>query len=454
MGDSTQRKESKMTTTSADAKSTAYGEIDRQGDEAVRMAKDIRAHPETGYREHRTAGIVTSVFRRLGIPFEEGLAITGVKGILDTGRPGPTVAVMGELDSHLVRGHPHADPATDFAHACGHHAQVGMLLALAMGLKAPGVMDGLSGRIALIAIPAEEYIEIEYRNELRLQGKIEFLVGKSEWIKLGLFDDVDMALITHTDAQVPNVKFRVGGTANGMVAKQAYFKGVSASAGSLPHLGVNALNAAMLALGAIHAQRETFRDEDAVRVHPIITRGGGAVSAVPDDVRLETHIRAKTIEGVLSATKKVDRALKSGAFAMGASVTITTTPGYLPVQNDPGLQRINTANLMQLAGEDAVTERGHAGWCSDTGDLATMIPVAFPMVASSSGSPHGRDYLVEDYPLTIVSMAKGMAGTVIDLLSDGAEQASQVKESFKPTFTREQYLKTVRGLAGEETYPA
>ncbi len=149
---------------------------------------------------------------------------------------------------------------------------------------------------------------------------------------------------------------------------------------------------------------------------------------MPEDVRLETHIRAKSIEGVRSATKKVDRALKSGAFGMGASVTITTTPGYLPVQNDPGLQRINTANLMQLAGEDAVPERGHAGWRSDTGDLATLIPVAFSMVASASASTQARDYPVLDYPHTLVSMAKANAETVIDLLSDGAEHASLVEE--------------------------
>lgn len=442
------------TTTPADAKSAVYREIDRKGDEAIRMAKDIRANPETGYREHKTAGVVTSVFRELGIPFEEGIGITGVKGMLDTGRPGPTVAVMGELDSHLVKGHPYTDSKTDFAHACGHHCQIGMLLALAMGLKAPGAMDGLSGRVALIAVPAEEYIEIEYRNELRRQGKIEFLVGKSEWIKLGAFDDVDMALITHTDLQRPNVKFRVGGTSNGMVAKLAQFKGVSAAAGSEPHLAVNALNAATLALNAIHAQRETFRDEDAIRVHPIITKGGGAVSAVPDDVRIETHIRGKTIEGVLSATKKIDRALKSGAFAMGASVSITTTPGYLPVQNDPNLKRINDANLMQVVGEDAVIERGHDGWSSDTGDLGTLMPTVLPLIASASGRAHGVDYLVEDYPLTVVTTAKAIAGSVIDLLSNGAEQARQVKESFKPTFTKKEYLATVRALAGEETFSA
>ena len=56
------------------------------------------------------------------------------------------------------------------------------------------MLSSLSGRVVLIAVPAEEYIEIEYRDELRRQGKIEFLGGKPEFIRLGHLDDVDIAM--------------------------------------------------------------------------------------------------------------------------------------------------------------------------------------------------------------------------------------------------------------------
>ncbi|MDP6402708.1 MAG: amidohydrolase, partial [SAR202 cluster bacterium] len=437
-----------------DAKSAVYSEIDRRGDEAVRIAKEVLANPEPGYREHKTSGLVASEFRRIGIPFQDGIAVTGIKGILDSGRPGPTVAVLGELDSHIVNGHPHADPETNAAHACGHHTQPGILVAAAMGLQASGVMDSLSGRVALMAVPAEEYIEIEYRNQLRRQGKIEFLVGKSEFIKQGAFDDVDMAMMTHTENQQQAVKFSVGGTTNGMVAKLIHFTGVSAHAGSQPHLGVNALNAATLALGAIHAQRETFREEDTIRVHPIITRGGGAVSAVPDDVRVETFIRGKTIEAVLSATQKVDRALKSGAWAMGASVSITTIPGYLPLQNDPSLQKLHAANSTGLVGDDGVAQRGHETGSTDMGDLSNIMPVTHPFVAAASGKAHGMDYVVEDYDLAVLTSAKALAATVIDLLANGAGQAHRIEESYEAPLTKQEYLATVRGFAREETFSA
>ena len=96
------------------------------------------------------------------ISFKNNIAITGLKGILNGATPGPTVAIIGELDSHIVNGHRYADSQTSAAHACGHHTQLGMLIASAIGLQATGVMDCMSGRVALMAIPAEEYIEIEY----------------------------------------------------------------------------------------------------------------------------------------------------------------------------------------------------------------------------------------------------------------------------------------------------
>jgi metal-dependent amidase/aminoacylase/carboxypeptidase family protein len=99
-------------------------------------------------------------------------------------------------------------------------------------------------------------------------------------------------------------------------------------------MGVNALNAAMVAMSAIHAQRETYRDQDTIRIHPIITKGGVAVSSVPADVRMETYVRGASIEAFLSASEKVDRALRAGAMAVGGSVDITTLPGYLPIQGN------------------------------------------------------------------------------------------------------------------------
>ena len=372
--------------------------------------------------------------------------------MLEGGASGPTVGVFGEMDSLIVPQHPHADPETGAAHVCGHHCHVGMLLGVAMGLKAPGVMKSLAGRVALLVVPAEEYIEIEHRNGLRRQGQLEFLTGKSEWIKLAALDDVDMAMMTHTTTGREGARFALATTTNGMLAKLVRFEGVASHAGGSPHAGVNALNAAMVGLSAIHAQRETYRDEDTVRVHPIITRGGAAVSSVPADVRMETFVRAKTMDAVVSASQKVDRALRAGAMAVGGGVSITTLPGYLPMENSADLGEVYAANAEALVGREAVTEVGHRSGSTDVGDVSQIMPAIQPYVAAATGRFHGEDYLVQDYGLAVVTAAKVMAMTVVDLLADGARRALEIKKRFRPRMTKREYLAYIRGMASEESF--
>src|SRR5581483_45478 len=100
------------------------------------------------------------------------------------------------------------------------------------GLQAAGVLPALSGRIALIAVPAEEYIEIEYRDGLRRAGELEFLGGKPEFIRLGELDDVDLAMMTHTTSVPEDGKLNCGATNNGVVAKSIQFIGQAAHAGA------------------------------------------------------------------------------------------------------------------------------------------------------------------------------------------------------------------------------
>ncbi len=438
--------------TKEDLKIAVQEEIDRRGQELIQIARTILANPEPGFRETKTSRLVGEKFREMGIPFQGDIALTGLKGMLEGGASGPTVAVMGELDSLKVLGHPHADPVTNAAHACGHHCQIGMMLGVAAGLQAPGVLESLAGRVALIAVPAEEYIEIEYRDELRRQGKLEFLGGKPEFIRLGALDDVDMAMMTHTSSSPDEGKIAMGGTNNGIIAKRISFIGRAAHAGGAPHAGINALNAAMIALSAIHAQRETYRDEDTIRIHPIITEGGVAVSSVPADVRMETFVRGKTIEAFMSASEKVDRSLRAGALAVGGSVTITSLPGYLPIHNDQAMLDLYRANAGGLVGEENMAVLGHRTGSTDMGDVSQIMPVIHPYVAAATGNSHGNDYLVQDYELGVLTAAKAMAMTVVDLLADGGKRAAEIKGDYRAPLTKQSYLSLMRGMQQEETF--
>ena len=433
-------------------KHRVFTEIDSRANEIINLSRTILANPEPGFREVKTARLVAETLARLGLPFRSGLGLTGVRADLLGGSAGPTVALLGELDSLIVNEHPYADPSTGAAHACGHHCQIGIILGAAMGLMLPNVLPALSGRIALVAVPAEEYIEIEYRDELRRLGKIEFLGGKPELIRLGEFDDVDLAMMIHTTSVPEDRQLCMSGTNNGSVAKQIQFIGRGAHAGGAPHLGINALNAATLALTAIHFNRETFRDEDTVRVHPIITRGGEAVSAVPADVRMETFVRGRTIDAIMDASQKVDRALRAGAMAVGAKVKIQTIPGYLPLTQDRHLADIFEPNAAALVGAENVGHVSHRTGSTDMGDLSHLMPAIHPYVGGATGLGHGANYVVEDYQLAVITAAKALAATVVDLLADGAEQANWVIAGHRPDMTRQEYLRFMRKLASEEIF--
>ena len=437
--------------TIAELKQKACQTIDGKKKELIAVAQDILAHPETGFNETRTAALVARKFDEMGISHRSGLAITGVKGGIGCGGgPGPSIAIIGELDSLTVEQHPHSDFQTGAAHACGHNCQIGMMLGAVAGLLTPEVFDRLSGRIIPFAVPAEEFVEVERRLQLRTDGRLEFLGGKQELIRLGEFDDVDIAMMCHTASDMGDRKFAVGGASNGHMVKYVRFIGRGAHAGGAPHLGINALNAATFALQAIHANRETHQAQDTVRIHGIVTKGGEAVNAVPADVRLEWRVRSATPQAVVKNGAAVDRCFRAGALAVGASVEITNIPGYHPIRHNPALQEVFRRNSADLLGERqtmVIPARRNRGGSTDMGDLSRIIPCCHPYTSGAVGSGHSKEYLITDYEAAVVNPAKIMAMVAIDLLADDAAAAKEIVSSHRPDVTKQDYLKFQREQA-------
>jgi amidohydrolase len=426
--------------------------VDAHADELEQLARTIFAQPELGFKEHRTASLVHQWFDRLGLAHQDGIALTGSRADLSGGSPGPTVAILGELDSLLCWEHPDRDPRTGAVHACGHNAQIATMLGAGLALKE--VADSLAGKVALMAVPAEEYVELEERLAFRKQGQLEFLGGKAEMVRLGAFDDVDVAMMVHATARPEDGDLAVGGTNNGMVAKFVRFLGRTSHAGGAPEQGINALSAARVALAGIDAIRETFKDDDHIRVHPIITRGGDVVNAIPADVRLEMFCRGASVEAMELAHRKVDRALKAGALALGGAVEITTLPGYLPLFHDRQLVALFRANAVELVGADNVRDKGHGGGSTDMGDISHLLPTVHPYAGGASGAGHGADYRIDDYTRAVVNPAKALAMTVIDLLAEDARAAKRIIAEFKPRLTKADYLAYLRRLTTQTTFHA
>jgi amidohydrolase len=435
-----------------DVKRAVCDAIDRQSEKIVKVGESIRKNPELGFKELKTGRLVEETMREIGLEPKGGLALTGVRAVARGTKDGPTFALLGELDGLVVAGHPVADPQTGAAHACGHNAQIAGLLGAAMGLVGAKAFEHLAGRVVFFAVPAEEYGDVAWRVEQARAGKLEFLGGKPELLRLGHFDDVDMAMMIHTTPVKEVRKAGIAASNNGCIVKTVRYIGRASHAGGAPHLGVNALYAAQIGLAAINAIRETFKDEDSIRVHPIITHGGSQVNVIPADVRIETYVRGKTVEAILDANVRVDRALKAGALALGAQVEIETLPGYLPLFNHMGMAAHFKANAAALLGADQVTETGHRSGSTDMGDISHVMPTLHPYMGGASGSGHGADFAITDPKLAYVEPAKQLALMAVDMLWDDAKAAREIIAGFKPRMTKEAYLSFQRGIARTELF--
>ncbi|PYM75819.1 MAG: amidohydrolase [Candidatus Rokuibacteriota bacterium] len=435
-----------------DVKRAVCEAIDRQSEKIVAVGDTIRKNPELGFKEFKTSRLVEDTMREIGLQPKGGLAITGVRGEARGKKDGPTFALLGELDALVVAGHPVADPQTGAAHACGHNAQVASMLGAAMGLVGAKAFEHLAGRVVFFAVPAEEYGDVAWRVEQARAGKLEFLGGKPELLRLGHFDDVDMAMMIHLTPQREYKKAGLAESNNGCIVKTVRYMGRASHAGGAPHMGINALYAAHIGLAAINAIRETFKDEDSIRVHPIITHGGSQVNVIPADVRIETYVRGKSVEAILDANVRVDRALKAGALALGAQVEIETLPGYLPLFNHDGMGKYFVANASARLGAENVTQMGHRSGSTDMGDISHVMPTLHPYIAGSSGSGHGADYTITDPKLAYIENAKQLALMAVDMLWDDAQSAKEIIGAFKPRLSREAYLAFQRGINKTELF--
>ncbi len=433
--------------TQEDLKKKVCAAIAARRTDILALGNAILAEPELGYKEKKTAAKVEAAYASLGIPYVKELGVTGVKGRLKGKSSGRTVAVLGELDAVVCPDYPNADPATGAAHCCGHNVQIAVMAAVGMGLNDAEAMKHLAGDVVLFAAPAEEYVELTYRDSLRAAGKIEYFGGKPELIRLGHFDDIDMALQMHVQTTNDPDYLKSGKgyaalstTSNGFIGKLVRYKGRAAHAAAAPDEGVNALQAAMVGVMGVNAVRDTFKDSDHVRFHPIITQGGDLVNVVPSDVRMESYVRAASVEALKIYNEKINRALGGGAIAVGAEVEIRDLPGYLPLHNDRGLNTLFSENMGALLGKERVTVSGHMSGSTDTGELCHIMPVCHPWIAGVRGSLHGKDYEIFDETLLYIETAQAIAMTVIDLLYGQGEKAEQVLAEHKPLMTKQELL--------------
>lgn len=425
-----------------------FDEIEEKKQIVLDAERHIWKHPESGYKEWKTHAYLKERYEELGYTLHEMGDIPGFYTDVDTGREGPTVAIFGELDSLVIPEHPECDKETGAVHACGHNCQSAGLLGVAIGLKAPHALDALCGRIRLIAVPAEELIETDFRYDLKKKGIIHYLCGKPEFIYRGVLDGVDMAMMLHAGG---GDKLTCPKGSNGFMLKTAEFIGKSAHAGGSPQNGINALYAANTAMTAANALRETFVDNEHIRFHPIISEGGTSINAIPNRVKLESYLRGSTVEAIKTNSVKINRAFAGAAVAMGCKLILKDAHGAAPRYNDTNfLDVLTEAGKMLLPEDRVVMSDGFATGCSDMGDVSSLMPAIHPHIGGVIGNGHGTNYFIKDPYLTCVVGAKVLAATAALLLINGAEKAKNVIANKKIVYqSKEEYLKAIDSITAE-----
>ena len=359
--------------------------IDENRETILEFGRDIYNHAEMGYKEFRTSGKFVEFMEKRNLPVTKDLAITGAKAYLNREKAeNVSLALLGELDALRIPQHAHANPETQAAHCCGHHTQMAGVIGAALALTDPEVAAALDGQVIFFAVPAEEYGEVEFKNTLIAENKIQYGGGKCELLRIGAFEDISLCLAHHTGYN--GISFG-SGSGNGFVSKVIRMKGKAAHAAGCPEKGVNALSAASLGLQALGLNRETFRDEDCVRVHPIMTKGGDLVNVVPGEV--------------VEIAREVF-----------------------------GSDKVSEADLT-----------AHSGGSTDVGDVQHRMSVLTFHTGGATGGLHQVDFDIVDEEEAYITTAKLFALSAYRLLRNGAACAKQVVNDYKPRFaSREEYV--------------
>ena len=417
--------------------------IDVHKDQIIAFAEDIAAHPEPGYEEFCTAGKTAEVLKNLGYKVTEHLARTGVKGTKSI-KEGPSLTVIGELDAIGCHSHPNANPVTGVAHACGHHAQMAAMIGCAIAMADPDVQKCLAGTVNFLAVPAEEYIDADKRERLKKEG-IEFCCGKSEMIRTGVFDDTDIALTTHVHMVPVEEDFYLGNPAcNGYSAERVTVRGKAAHGAIDPWNGVNALSITTSAIQMMGLMRETFREEDHVRLHNVIRKAGDVINSVPDEAIVETKVRAASLDKICEITDMVNRAYAGSAYAFGGKIEMEKLQGYMPI-----IPRAADNALIEAANDLGLNYRtvqkgDFNNACTDVGDLSHLVPVVNFTFKGFEGKLHGADFKITDPEKAYILPAKLLALTVYKLLKNGGQEAKKITKSYTPVFNKESYIQYVK----------
>jgi amidohydrolase len=313
--------------------------------QVVEIRRDLHRHPELGYRETRTAGLVADRLRALG--FDEvrtGVGKTGVVGVLKGGRPGKVVAVRADMDALPIPeliDVPYKSTVDGVKHACGHDAHVAVALGVAEVLSR--MRAQLRGSVLMLFQPAEEGDPDGGRTgALRMLDDGLFAGPKPDAIfGLHVLPTIDAGQIGLNIGPAMASADRFTLT---VVGKKTH--------GAYPHTGIDPVPIAaaiVTALQTIPSRQISAQEPTVVSVGQIT--GGNRYNIIADKVELTGTVRTLSKDGPARVRAKMEAIAKGLTEAHGATYTLDYVEGTTVTFNEPALARQTRSVLAALAGE-------------------------------------------------------------------------------------------------------
>lgn len=346
------------------------------------LRRDIHRHPELGYQEQRTAALIETTLRELGLDDVRRVTGTGVTALLRGALPGPVLLLRADIDALPVQeesGEDCASTVPGVMHACGHDAHTAVLLTAARVLTA--MKDRLPGTIRFVFEPNEEE------------------VGALAMIETGIMDSpkVEAAMGLHLWAPLPmgSIALDEGACWAGMDHFLITVKGKGGHT-SAPHTGVDPILAAAQIIQGVQVMQS--REQDPFLASSLVfgrISGGTAANIIPDSVELEGTLRYLfdgSDEGPYKPRLRFRELVEGLAKAFRAEADVNFYCSQPALINDARLTALGKEAAVETLGEGAALRSLLNMGGEDFSEFASRVPAVFAMIGC------GNEALGASYP--------------------------------------------------------
>lgn len=407
-------------TDQADAMAT---EIEAQ---VIEWRRHFHQFPELSNREYKTGEKIAEILREMGLKVDTGWAKTGVIGVLDTGRPGPTIGLRADIDALPVveradlpfkstQKSEYLGKEVGVMHACGHDTHIAMLLGAARILTTQ--KDKLKGKFIFVFQPAEEGAPPGE------EGGAELMVKEGIIENYGI--DVFFGQHISSGQDAGKITYKVGGLLAASDRFTIKVKGKQTH-GSRPWGGVDPIvTSAQIIMGLqTIVSRQTNLTKEAAVITIGVINGGVRNNIIPEEVEMIGTIRTLDTEMQKIIHKKIIHTATNIAEAQGATAEVDIQIGYPVTYNNPELTKKMIGSLYNVAGEENVRVVPARTGAEDFSFFARKVPSMFYFVGGKTPGDdnafphHTPDFFIDESGL--ITGVRSLCHLAIDYMSMSA----------------------------------